>query len=362
MDLQQIDHILLQYSRIRYNYSALTPINTKEEMDKFFQNDNYNPQFRYNKTVSPDITKIQDIKIPSSPLGKIFDEVRNKIVLEAKMIAKIGTNDFNTKPLFAELTQELYEQAKNILTKTNIVPTEKEKTVSANELKNKLDETIKKYGLKGWEIIFLENAAATVSVTASKKIINIRKDEFFSEDHVKKLIVHEIETHVLRAANGERQQYKLFSVGLPNYLATEEGLAGYNERTNNVANPISEINYARNVIATKLSSEKSFREVYNQIIQTYENTVDEKGNITKTKEEKAFMKVMRVKRGLGDTSNPGGYLKDHAYLAGMNLVEEYVKKGKDIRLLYAGKIGVEHVHLVEEKIIKKAEILPIFLE
>ena len=65
---------------------------------------------------------------------------------------------------------------------------------------------------------------------------------------------------------------------------------------------------------------------------------------------------------MGDTSKPGGFLKDHVYLQGMLTINDYVKNGGDVKLLYAGKIGVKDVYLVKEGIIKPAKILPEFIK
>ncbi len=65
--------------------------------------------------------------------------------------------------------------------------------------------------------------------------------------------------------------------------------------------------------------------------------------------------TVRVKRGLKDTSAPGGFIKDHVYLEGKRALEGFIAKGGNITPLYAGKIG-----LVEEGIILPPAYLPKF--
>ena len=66
-----------------------------------------------------------------------------------------------------------------------------------------------------------------------------------------------------------------------------------------------------------------------------------------------------MKRGIHDTTNPGGFLKDHAYLWGRMLVEEYVVAGGDLEPLYVGKIGLEHLSDVHELGLRPARYIPL---
>lgn len=68
--------------------------------------------------------------------------------------------------------------------------------------------------------------------------------------------------------------------------------------------------------------------------------------------------TIRAKRGLGDTSKPGGFIKDHVYLEGKVLLDDFVKDGGDLTPLYAGKIGLQHIDLVKKGIIKPPKYMP----
>ena len=58
----------------------------------------------------------------------------------------------------------------------------------------------------------------------------------------------------------------------------------------------------------------------------------------------------RVKRGLRDTSKPGGFPKDSVYLTGLFQVEDYLDHGGKIETLYSGCISVEQAPLIEKMI------------
>src|SRR5262249_26213535 len=153
---------------------------------------------------------------------------------------------------------------------------------------------------------------SATNVESANRIINVRADQRYSMVSAKRLLIHEVETHVLRAANGYLQPYGIFGAAvIPGYLATEEGLALVNEeRAGYIDKPRLRILAAR-VIASHLARLVSFREIYDQLIAY------------RLDPEDAWITVKRVKRGLGDTSKPGGYIKDHVYLWGKLKLEQY---------------------------------------
>jgi hypothetical protein len=56
-----------------------------------------------------------------------------------------------------------------------------------------------------------------------------------------------------------------------------------------------------------------------------------------------------MKRGLYDTSEPGGFTKSIVYLEGMTEVWQYLKKSNfDVEGLYYGKIAAEDVNKARE--------------
>ena len=58
--------------------------------------------------------------------------------------------------------------------------------------------------------------------------------------------------------------------------------------------------------------------------------------------------VMRVKRGLSDTSKAGGYYKDHVYLKGAVKILENRRK-INFKELYCGKISIEDLMKFKEE-------------
>jgi hypothetical protein len=159
--------------------------------------------------------------------------------------------------------------------------------------------------------------------------------------------VHEIDTHVLRSANGYAQPFRIFAVGaVPSYLMTEEGLAVVNEeRMGYIDQPRTRM-FAARVVAALAAQTQPFATIYAEL-RDYGFSHGE-----------AFTITRRVKRGLTNTAKPGGFIKDHAYLWGRVLVEEYVLSGGDLSRLYVGKIALEHVPYVEDLGLLPPKYLP----
>lgn len=351
--LKYVDEVLTRIRGVFEDYRPLTPVNLQEEYEKFVDSGrDYAPQLRYPMfDARPIIDELESLEIPTATsMGKLFANVRAYLLLFAKAFNQIGTNNFTTTNLFGEVSDDLLTKAKLILQEKPPEVGEKEKTITAHQLGDYLLKEIESYGLVDWEVEFKKNTGSVVNVNGEQKHILIRDGASFSEDQLKKLIIHEVGTHVLRAANGRKQDYKIFSSGLPGYLATEEGLAAYNEELAGVSSPHVIYRLARNVVGTKLAATRGFMDVYRAILPYCKD------------EDLAFRVTARYKRGLKDTSKPGGFLKDHAYLEGYFLIKTFVEHGGDIKDLYAGKIRVADMYIVRDGIIKPATIIPKHLQ
>ncbi len=139
----------------------------------------------------------------------------------------------------------------------------------------------------------------------------------------------------------------MFALGLPGYLSTEEGLAAYFEELTGNTDEEKMRDYAGRVIAVNsVCKNLSFREAYEKL-RGYGFT-----------EGKAWRLAIRAHRG-------GGYIKDHVYLKGYFQVKKFAEKNGDLKSLYVGKIGIQHLPLVKnllkEGILKKPKYLPVFL-
>ena len=200
--------------------------------------------------------------------------------------------------------------------------------VSADRMIATLEEALKARALHRWAVIPDRVMAARVLVDGAKRLLKVNPDARFRPRDLKRLVVHEIDVHALRAANGEGQPLLCFETGLPGALLTEEGLAMVAEEVAEVALPGAlgrQVEVAQAILHAR---DAGFREVFEAIE-------------ARTDPGLAWGISLRIKRGLGEPGAPGVYAKDSVYLAGRMAVRAWLDQGGDLRQLYTGKVGIE---------------------
>ncbi|MBU4502966.1 MAG: DUF1704 domain-containing protein [Nanoarchaeota archaeon] len=329
-DYQRIDkEIAYNYRRILF-LPSLQPVNSNREKEKLFKDRTYSPQLKY-KAPDKSLVKLRQnlmkIRTDTSVIGQLFNQRRKELLTQIDLLMNVG------KPSITKYSMELYGQpSKDTVRKaTRLLDLESEKETTIysklSVVKKFLDSLLTK-GLN-WRVIERDMVAAA-AFNVSEKILYINTGRKFSDHDLKRLVVHEIGTHVTRAENGRKQKYNLFYLGFPGYAMTEEGLAVYNEdRSGLLSNEVLK-KYAGRVVAVDLALKNSFSTVYNYLLEFFDK-------------EDAWTLALRVKRGISNTSRPGAFTKDHIYLSGFYLIKDFVRKGGNLKSLYVGKIGVQHV-------------------
>lgn len=347
--LHVADRILADVSRTIHLLAFLNPTNLHEEEQAFLASPNYEPKFSYRSGVRSEAlrSRLQAINITErTPLGDLFRDVKEFLLKEVQLLENLGKDNFTDIQLYGTPSRDLVHQARGILERIPRQPPAPY-PYTATQLKAVFEKELAAYGFAGWNIS-IKHTVARVAVSPSKRIMVIRDTGKFSANDIKSLLAHEIGVHVLRAMNGYRQHYEIFgSDCIPGYLATEEGLAVVHEQKAGCLDNNRLRRYAGRVIATANALKGGFRDVFNELSKYF-------------MPKEAFAHTVRVKRGLSDTSQTGGFIKDHVYLQGKLALDDFVAHGGKLTPLYAGKIGLEHIGLVEQEIIQPPVWLPRF--
>lgn len=316
----------------------LFPINYDKEKEKVLEDKTYNPKFKYSKIVVPEKIKhkLRNLKINLRKWNKIYLDKKKELMDYTRLVESIGTYNFASLSYtcFGVPSRELVNKAYNML---KLPPSKNSVKYDPISTVKKFLENLLKQGYN-WQIREKEMIAGAVTDN-TKKILYLNKDRKFDEVAIKRLIAHEIGTHITRLENGRNQIYRIFLMGFPNYLKTEEGLAVYNEKKANLLTNDVLKHYAGRVVAIDLARKNSFSIVYIELMEFFPKDV-------------AWNLTMRAKRGLADTSRPGAYTKDLVYLDGYYKIKDFVNEGGNIKDLYLGKIGVEHVKIAKEMLRK----------
>ncbi len=325
-------------------FEYIIPMNLREQKQKFItalrKNTRYNPYFEY-KNIRFNFDEVIRELIK---MRKEFEALNNIIsflyvdLIEEDMnwIRNFAQRESNKFPeyltsLFGKPDKKLFEKAVatiKILKKN----TRSEHQIDSIEMKKLIEKKIADKNIKDWKIVTKESSSR-IAVSSIRKEIIINMDSYFGLSEIERLLVHEIGTHVLRYENGMKQKYMIFRKGFPGYLKTEEGLAILSESKNNLLSPKDLSKYCARLITAYSCFEYDFWDLFNQI-QDYLDTND------------SFDVVARIKRGLINTDYCGGFTKDQIYFKGF--IEVSNLPMKKIENLYIGKIGVEHLSLINQ--------------
>ncbi|MBU0576281.1 DUF1704 domain-containing protein [Patescibacteria group bacterium] len=276
--------------------NKLTPINLLEEKRKFFTDENYNPQFVY----------------------------------EEKPAAQILYKHGYPQTKYLNLAQTILEKA-YYQRNENELNELKGTLVSQQKVTQKTIDFLDIYQLKNrFKIIWSNSFVARTTITADTIKFKLPAD--FRQQDLLGMLYHEIGTHALRRINYEQQPWykSKKKYGFANYLKTEEGLAGLHS--------LFPLNFqyayysALSYISVAFAQQHSFVELWNFLKKYVDHP------------EKRWAKTLRKKRGLEDTSQPGGFTKDLVYFEGIVKVWKYLKQNDfDITNLYLGKIALEDI-------------------
>ncbi|MFC1722508.1 tyrosine/phenylalanine carboxypeptidase domain-containing protein [Nanoarchaeota archaeon] len=332
--LQDIDRKLHDWTT-RISYLTINPTNLNVEQEKVMKDGDYNPQFEYAPLLfDPDKMReeLDAINEHESVLGEVFNAKRNEFLDKIDMLVNRGNKRFSiySKKAYGFPSESTLRKAAEML---NLESDKEEKTITAKKALGIIGSELIHYGFR-YELSEKE-MSATASVLATSRKLFLRQGYMFSPNYVKRIIIHEIGTHVLRAENGRLQPFMLFVQGFPNYLVTEEGLAVWNEEKFGLLSKETLRNYAARALAVRMAKTESFAKIYNHLRQYFSDSW-------------AFRLTARVKRGLGDTAQPGGATRDYSYLEGYMKVKEYLKEDTKEKMMkmYTGKVSLEYVDKV----------------
>lgn len=334
--------------------SYFRPLNFQDETQKFLQDNTVNPQFIYKDFPNDEylhfLTELDRIKHDDTEIGRLFANKINELKNYIELIRLRGTQEFSGKSveLFG-LTNST--EAAEILShlQNNHNPKNLSPKMTSEQVRDIFAETLASYGLSNTRILLSDKILSKCISHKNRKIL-LKKNTTFRENRIRELIIHEIETHLLTSENGSRQKFKLFNAGFANYLETQEGLALYNSYTQSNSNQ-EERHKELLTLAIHYGQTMSFSELYQAM---------RKHGLNK---KSALNVCVRIKRGITDTSQPGAFTKDYTYYKGKKDVEEFVKKGGDLRDLYLGKYNLRDLEAIKRiSSFKVPPILPNWLK
>ncbi len=278
--------------------SDLIPTNLNEEKEKFFKNNSYNPQFVYQNEFSE--KNLYENGEPNKNLLKLAINILDETYF--------GRNEYDLEMMEGAVVNQSY-------------------TDKAIKTFFSMHQLNKKYKVT-WSSSFISRTTINTETMKLKLPVDFRKEGLLG------MLYHEIGTHALRNVNYEQQPWfkRKKRFGFSNYVRTEEGLASLHSLLPHTYK--SAFNSALRHFAVDCAQKYSFAETWNKLGKYIQDP------------ERRWMVTIRQKRGLTDTSIPGGFTKDLVYFEGMIEMWLWLKNNNfDITNLYFGKLAKEDIEL-----------------
>jgi len=185
--------------------------------------------------------------------------------------------------------------------------------------------------------IFIDEDMSAKAI-AGKTRLRIREDATFEPEEARSLFLHEVETHLFTAQNGEAQPiFDFLDTGGPRSTRTQEGLAVFSElyaqaitisRLRRLVERVNMVGMAENGA--------SFLDLYRYLT---EKGVDQ---------HSAYLDAARICRG-GLVEGGAPFTKDAVYLAGLSEVYDFLRlavthEGRDVvEVLVTGRLALDEM-------------------
>jgi uncharacterized protein (TIGR02421 family) len=349
-------------ARIGASFDVLlnvSPVNTEEAWQAFERGGRERPpEFNYRLIpVDPEIAKRQLFQlrigeVEDNALEFIFRDKRNELETQLTLLSDRGTSKFlySSLRLYGAVEAPLLQKATSIIDAVARRSAMKGEKLDAQEFAAMARAEIERYRVHFPELTLGVRVRNDVDgVLVSNGQVHIGETFTVARSRAYALLQHEVGTHVLTYCNGQRQPLKLLSVGLAGYDQLQEGLAVLAEYLCGGLGPERLKLLAARVIAVDaMVKGASFIDCHRMLISDLGYTG-----------RKAFMIATRVYRGKGS-------VKDAAYLRGLDLLIEHLRKSPlHLDLLYTGKFGLRHIKLMEDLQLRGVlhpPVLPLFLD
>lgn len=284
----------------------ITPTNLATEKERFFTIANYSPQLQYNWSEE----SISSFTKSNPCNGELIDALLSQ---DTTKIIHAAANYFNV-----EFRPEDITLAKKLA--SSIPPSI---NATATDYATLMQDKLTQLGID-YQVKLVDKHGFQARPVHNKQLLKISKHlhlQFLTPDEITN---HEL-VHIIRAVNGQHNHIPTSS----NYLPTEEGLACLIQDKFLATPTPAAFQHALEYLSAYLSQTAGFREIYDFLINHGFDA------------ENAWLRGIRQKFGLRDTSQPGGLLKSGMYFYHENLLKTLTRD--ELLRLFVGKISLSNL-------------------
>lgn len=206
-----------------------------------------------------------------------------------------------------------------------------------------------------WQVVVEKADAVKVKAAEKQVIIPENAEKRYSSGMVRKLIVHELGVHMLRAVSGGELDLDPLKVGLPNYLDAEEGLGVVMEQALQGAYAEAGVDH---YITAGLAyhDAKNFREIFEvkwrlALLGDLADSSEVTNELIEKKRKLAYGKTNRIMRGTDELP----WFKDLSYYNGAKSIWQHLEaiRGDDLKFMFvlmgkANPAAIDHERLMYE--------------
>lgn len=341
-NIQKIDNSLYRLMRKYELLAVVNPINANIEKNRFLKSHfTRMPDFKYNPvkissyTIKQQLMRIPVQEIEDISIRNMYVDVVNSSFDRIDMISSINTDRFLYSSLryFGRPDDNDLKNARYIMSLPDIPgEAKREPLFDSKAAKKFFAEKLDEYGFNA-KLEISNKSISKIIVLNSKKTIIIKDDAVFKRRELNALSEHEVGVHMLTTVNSNKQNLKIFNLGLPVNTLTQEGLAILSEYLsgNFTLERLKKI-ALRVLVVDAMCNGADFIECFNMLRKKYQ-----------TETNLAFNIVTRIFRA-------GGFTKDYLYLKGFVRVLRLWEDHNDISALLVGKTSLKYMSLIEEMI------------
>lgn len=331
---QLISEIYEKFNFLHY----LNPVNVTEELQKWTENQEYMPQLAYRplpesyRSMRSELHTIPEFE---SDIGQLISGRAKEIITQIDLLNAVGSDTYleTSKELFRPLrpeesatVQEIVAQPPQPINKKDIA------LLKADEIQQAFTKAIAQLELQGWKAK-IDNTTSSAIRVKNNYTIGIPENKKVAPHRLQQLIAHELMAHALTRDNGEKQQWRIFSYGFPQYIYTQEGLAVLHETW---ATPELKENIlyrtARDAFLVQEANRLNGKELMLLLLSLF-------------KPNTAWQNFIKLKRGMINTNNIGSWGRETAYFIGFNQLRSLAKIDP---IFYSGRIHEPNIVVAQK--------------
>jgi len=338
--LTKVDEELLSIDKKLLILKTITPINIKEEKQKFIESEwKYIPEFKYNEfkyNLWELEEQLKKIEISDIPLASIYKRKKDEIFNKINLLKAFENKDYKNFTYFSNLVYgniipENIDYVNNLLENKNEVKDEEE-YLEYSEIKDLIKKFNHIYNIN----ITLRKWQKAARFVMSWDILYIREWAKVWKKEMRSIIAHEIEWHYLRKINWRKLGYKIFWHWTAHYLEIDEWIAVYNQNRFLWNNDRKFYWIFERYYFTDFALNNSYEKLLNKMLEYYSWDLD-----------RIFNYILRLKRGMIKFSDEWIFTKDVVYVNWFLKVEDFIKNWWKLEELYIWKISINDLEEIK---------------